>query len=177
MDEFDAIENDRGADLGLEAGHRPDTAFDPPMVLFDAVVHVPVLTDFQRLVARPGSHPYFGMAYPGGFEVGPTTVVGQLHLQTLTLAGPAENVLINQCCAAAVSRTDDARLARRNYGPWFRSNGSRTTASKTSIPRGTWLTGKPGTTKRHGMTNPALPVAMSQPHHSSYEMGLRNNIL
>jgi hypothetical protein len=49
--DLDAAQQNAGTTEGLEPEHRPGTALDSPMVLFDDVVQILVLADLDRRVA------------------------------------------------------------------------------------------------------------------------------
>jgi hypothetical protein len=49
----DAGQDDRGGCPGFEAKYWPDAALDAPMVLFDPIIQVFTLADFDRLQPAP----------------------------------------------------------------------------------------------------------------------------
>ena len=51
MHRFDARQDDAGTTKILESQHRPGTALDRPVVLFDEVIQILVLADLDRRVA------------------------------------------------------------------------------------------------------------------------------
>jgi hypothetical protein len=49
VDHLDAGQDNLDARLRLEAEHRPYTALDSPVILFDPIVQIPALADADRL--------------------------------------------------------------------------------------------------------------------------------